>query len=416
MKKLMISTVLILAFALFLNGQNSECISCNNNTIDTANYSSAVGSENISTGLNSFAAGYSNLVEGDYSSALGLNHLVTSEKSHAIGYHDSVSATGGIAIGTGVAVTDQYSIAIGLNAKAKNKYSISIGDRAITSGMHSYAFGYHIWSQAQGSITIGTGMTSPVYLINDQSYSLMVGFFSDLPTLFVGSSSGTGTTGKIGIGNITSPEAKLHIKADTNEDADIKLEPGNTNRLSKIIFKDEDHIISGNFKNGFTFKAPASTPFYFQEGFLGIGTDEPLAKLQIKDGDIFIEDINRGIIMKSPDGNCWRGSLNNSGALQFVQVNCDDLTNSTVENSGIQTSMAKIYPNPAGDNVFVSIDPELSGHLIEIVDLSGKTIYSEKLYNTESYIDLRAYQPGMYLFRIAKGNGENIYSIKVLKK
>jgi len=45
---------------------------------------------------------------------------------------------------------------------------------------------------------------------------MMIGFKSNLPTFFVGESSGVNRTGKIGIGNVTSPAAKLHIKADDN--------------------------------------------------------------------------------------------------------------------------------------------------------------------------------------------------------
>jgi len=51
------------------------------------------------------------------------------------------------------------------------------------------------------------------------------------------------------------------------------------------------------------------------DGDLGIGTTNPSAKLQVKDGDIYIEDINKGVIMKSPDGNCWRITIDNTGAM-----------------------------------------------------------------------------------------------------
>jgi hypothetical protein len=41
-------------------------------------------------------------------------------------------------------------------------------------------------------------------------------------------------------------------------------------------------------------------------GYVGIGTAAPAARLQVADGDVYIEDINNGVIMKSPNGNCWR--------------------------------------------------------------------------------------------------------------
>ena len=59
-----------------------------------------------------------------------------------------------------------------------------------------------------------------------------------------------------------------------------------------------------------------------EKGYVGLGTEDPKAKLEVTDGDIYISDIDKGIIMKSPDGNCWRGVLDNSGSLSFSGVVC----------------------------------------------------------------------------------------------
>lgn len=56
------------------------------------------------------------------------------------------------------------------------------------------------------------------------------------------------------------------------------------------------------------------------EGELGIGTTSPASKLHISDGDIYIEDINNGVIMKSPDGNCWRMTIDNTGMVQTTSL------------------------------------------------------------------------------------------------
>lgn len=55
---------------------------------------------------------------------------------------------------------------------------------------------------------------------------------------------------------------------------------------------------------------------------LGIGTTAPQSKLHVKDGDIFLEDINSGVIMKSSNGQCWRYTPDNSGQLIPTAVTC----------------------------------------------------------------------------------------------
>ena len=58
------------------------------------------------------------------------------------------------------------------------------------------------------------------------------------------------------------------------------------------------------------------------DGNVGIGTSDPTSKLQVNDGDIFIEDIDRGIIMKSPNGKCWRVTVDDSGGGVTTEVDC----------------------------------------------------------------------------------------------
>lgn len=58
------------------------------------------------------------------------------------------------------------------------------------------------------------------------------------------------------------------------------------------------------------------------DGNIGIGTDSPKEKLQIKSGDIYLEDVKAGIIMKSPDGGCWKMTVDNSGQPVFTNTVC----------------------------------------------------------------------------------------------
>lgn len=58
---------------------------------------------------------------------------------------------------------------------------------------------------------------------------------------------------------------------------------------------------------------------------VGIGvsrTTTPASKLEVANGDIFISDVSGGVIMKSPNGNCWRVTIDNNGDFVKTQITC----------------------------------------------------------------------------------------------
>ncbi|MCR9252161.1 MAG: hypothetical protein NXI20_17170 [bacterium] len=60
------------------------------------------------------------------------------------------------------------------------------------------------------------------------------------------------------------------------------------------------------------------------DGNIGVGTDTPLEKLQIKSGDIYLEDVNSGVILKSENGACWRMTVDNSGIPTTSATTCPE--------------------------------------------------------------------------------------------
>ena len=60
------------------------------------------------------------------------------------------------------------------------------------------------------SVAMGSGISSADRLVNNIDDSLMVGFNSNAPTLYVGPSAGGSTTGNVGIGT-SAPARSLHI-------------------------------------------------------------------------------------------------------------------------------------------------------------------------------------------------------------
>lgn len=57
-------------------------------------------------------------------------------------------------------------------------------------------------------------------------------------------------------------------------------------------------------------------------GNIGIGTPSPKAKVEVSGGDVYVSDINKGIILKSPNGNCWRVTIDNSGNFVRTSIAC----------------------------------------------------------------------------------------------
>ncbi|MBU0488554.1 MAG: hypothetical protein KKD31_11460, partial [Bacteroidetes bacterium] len=126
-------------------------------------------------------------------------------------------------------------------------FGLSLGKNTLAANPNGIALGNNVAVNGNGvnSIAIGSGFISSggyiSRLINSTPNSLIVGFNSERPTLFVGPAEGYGMVGKVGIGTIT-PEANLHIKGnapkiilddDTREGA-TKVEIYNNNGIARI--------------------------------------------------------------------------------------------------------------------------------------------------------------------------------------
>lgn len=72
--------------------------------------------------------------------------------------------------------------------------------------------------------------------------------------------------------------------------------------------------------------APTMRMVVMNTGNVGIGNfspyTNPLARLHIQDGDIYLQNPSTGVIMKSSNGQCWRLSVSNTGQPSFSLISC----------------------------------------------------------------------------------------------
>ncbi len=367
--KTTISILLTAFFGLFLSVQvNAQsCIYCNSNTISGT--ASAIGEGNIASGDYSLAV-------GNQSESIGNTSFAAGFKAKALG---------------------DYSIGLGVGAEALKYRSFAIGTSAISDGDDSYAFGVNVKSTATGSITFGFGPLGSQFLENTTEYSMIFGFGSVYPTLFIRKSYAIDKTGRIGIGNVTSPEAKLHIRADDNEDASLFLETTSQQYSGKLMIGDENHSIKAKPESNFEFTTETDKNFVFQNG------------------SIFIQDSFEGLILKSPDGQCWKGTASNDGDFILENVDCSQLTGN--ENpSDVSQKAARIFPNPTGNKVFVEIPAGTRQPYVSVYNEQGVLLLSMELSPGKNPVSLKRIAKGVLIVKVFNSSGEIISTEKIMHK
>lgn len=240
---------------------------------------------------------------------MGSNIGAVGTNAFAGGEENQASGQSAFSYGKLNQASGPFSIALGRESKALDHAAIALGYHAEAKVGNTIAIGKFVESTSSSAITIGSGTGTGLKMLkNNFSHSLMLGFYSNLPTFFVSSSEGPGTTGNIGIGNMTDPQDKLHIKADANETATIRLEPTatvDTFRFAQLYLG--NHRIRAGNNDNMVFRTPAANrDFVFENGNVGIGTNSPKAKLDVA-GDIMFT----GQLL-TPDGpydpSPWQGN------------------------------------------------------------------------------------------------------------
>ncbi|MBT6842778.1 MAG: hypothetical protein HOA17_03145, partial [Candidatus Melainabacteria bacterium] len=196
----------------------------------------SIASDSLAIGLQSVAIGHDAKTNADYSIALGAQTKAKRSNSIAIGIQAIANGSNAVALGGYSEATGNNSTALGFLSKAYGGTSVAlggatanghgsfaVGQESDSYGNRSMALGYEVYTNAVGAVAIGSGTKegSITYrMSNSNSNSLAVGFNSNIPTLFVGTSAGRDTTGNVGVGTV-KPDAKLDVAGVIKSDAII---------------------------------------------------------------------------------------------------------------------------------------------------------------------------------------------------
>lgn len=76
------------------------------------------------------------------------------------------------------------------------------------------------------------------------------------------------------------------------------------------------------FAVGLNGSSAPSTHMTLNQNGLGLGTESPKAKIEVANGDVYVSDPSKGIILTSPNGNCWRVTIDNTGNIVRTAISC----------------------------------------------------------------------------------------------
>ncbi len=392
------SILLMAIFSLILSNQNlngQDCIYCNSNTVGDS--SSAIGVKNISTGKYSLASGYKNTSSGLY--------------SHAFGSFNEANGDYSIAMVKKAVANGNHSIAIGFMANAFGEASVAIGayTNTLSDGKLSVAIGSRVTTSHSRTMVLGYGLPdNPI--INNIENSLMIGFNSDIPTLYISPSNGVGTIGEIGIGT-TDPGELLEVNGTFKVNDWSYM---NNIDLGGTYIKNVDVLIG---QNSLKFKGQDSAYIHMiltEEGKLGIGTLEPDAKLQVN-GNIFIDDPFSGLILKSPDGQCWKGTANNCGNFVLESIDCNLITDN-VTTSVNKLHSIRIFPNLEAKLLNIEIPLDMQQAYVSFYNEQGVLLQQNKIRAGNNHISLIKLPNGILIVRVLNAQGEFLLSEKVLNQ
>jgi hypothetical protein len=174
----------------------------------------------------------------------------------------------------------------------------------------------HIYNTNTGNVGIGTNSPSEKLFINSGSIGMVHGGSygnRDDKWLSVGVPP---TISSYPLGQTNTNLYGLTV-LNESDGLFVGLRDYGTNRKDALIAFGDDTEDLLRFQFGSSDKIAIN-----YQGYMGFGNTAPKAMIHVTSGDVYIENTGRGVIMKSPNGSCWRMTVTNAGTAQFDAISC----------------------------------------------------------------------------------------------
>jgi len=168
---------------------------------------------------------------------------------------------------------------------------------------------------------IDSGTVSNAYLVRGRSQIAGVATVTNNWGIYLENIDKNFLDGQLGINKF--PGAQLDVKNTTPNTNAFRVTASN-NVASLIVKEDSSSNAELTLRDGLgntnVKLDTAGKCFIIGSTSLGIGTDAPVSKLSVLGGDIEVETIASGLILKSPNGTRYRITVDNSGNLSTSAV------------------------------------------------------------------------------------------------
>jgi glucose/arabinose dehydrogenase len=89
------------------------------------------------------------------------------------------------------------------------------------------------------------------------------------------------------------------------------------------------------------------------------------------------------------------------------------ITDSELSTPTIKNTLFSLAPNPAQNEVFITLNNATGNTAATVYDLGGKLLLQQALTTDANRIDTSALQAGMYLLEVTNGNGRNVQKLVI---